>query len=159
MSIKWLLTIAAWYVAWSVITSIFSKKTPNVVKKELDKVKDSKEETISVLFNNFLETQKNFFENIKKDLTTEENMTLLEKKKAEVISLFDEYKQEALVFIKDLTSSDEQRISLSKVKLENIYNEKKLKFNEIINELPESASEIKTKLLESFEDFKNKFKS
>jgi len=154
MSIKWILTLAAWYVAWSIISSVFSKKTPSVVKKELDKAKDSKEETISVLFNNFLETQKNFFEKAKEEIKSEDKKALIEEKKEKIISLFDEYKNEAIVFVRDLTSSDEEKVALSKTKIDKIYSEKKEKIIKITKDLPE----IKDNILESFKDLKNKFK-
>lgn len=158
MSKKWLFTLLAWYVAWSVIASMFSKKKWSDVKKELDKKDMTKEEKFKILFDNFVSTHENLLRSIKEELTSEKNKALFNKKKAEFYALVDEYKVEWEKILEELKGKWNETIQSGREKMEDLYEEKKKQINELKDEAPEKAKDLKGKLLAMFEDFKNKLK-
>ena len=158
MSKKWLFALAAWYVAWSVVASVFSKKKWKDVKKELENVKDSKEDTFKVLLNNFVDTQKNLLDAIKEEVLTDENKALYKEKKAELIAVLEDYKVDWEKLIEQLKNEGWDIAKTWKKKIEKLYEEKKVKIDKLIWDAPEIAEDIKERLLLSYEDFKVKLK-
>jgi hypothetical protein len=66
-----------------------SKKDPNV--SEFD-----------VLLNDFIDTHKNLFEDLKSEALSDKNKKLFNKKKKELLKLVDSYKDEAKNIVSDL---------------------------------------------------------
>ena len=158
MSKKWLFALVAWYVAWSVVASVFSKKKWKDVKKELDKVKDSKEDTFKVLLNNFVDTQRNLLDAIKEEVLTDENKALYKEKKSELLAVLEDYKTDWEKLIEQLKNEGWDIVKVWKKRIEKLYEEKKDKIDELIWDVPEIAEDIKERLLLSYEDFKTKLK-
>ena len=158
MSKKWLFALVAWYVAWSVVASVFSKKKWKDVKKELDKVKDSKEDTFKVLLNNFVDTQRNLLDAIKEEVLTDENKALYKEKKSELLAVLEDYKTDWEKLIEQLKNEGWDIVKVWKKRIEKLYEEKKDKIDELIWDVPEIAEDIKERLLLSYEDFKAKLK-
>lgn len=158
MSKKWLFTLFAWYIAWSVVASVFSKKKWTEVQKQLEKVKGSKEDTFKILLNNFIDTHKNLLDSVKEEVLTEENKALFNEKKDQLVTLIDDYKKEGEKLLSELKNEWWDVVKVGKQKIKALYEEKKDKIDELIWDAPEIADELKSKLVESFEDFKNKLK-
>lgn len=158
MSKKWIFTLLAWYVAWSVIASMFSKKKWSDIQKELDKKNISQEEKFKILFNNFVSTHENLLRSIKEEVTSEKNKALFNEKKEQFYSLVDEYKVEWEKILEDLKGKWNEALLSGRDKMEELYEEKKKQINEIKGEAPDKAKDVKGKLLAMFEDFKNKLK-
>jgi hypothetical protein len=57
-------------------------------------VKGNNEETKKIVYNNFLDTHKNFLDSLKKNVLTEENKEFFNKKVDEAKELVKEYKKE-----------------------------------------------------------------
>lgn len=158
MSKKWIFTLIAWYLAWSVVASVFSKKKWSDLKKDLKKVKWSKEDTFKLLLDNFIDTHKNLLDSIKDEIVSEKNKELFNSKKKELVALLEDYKKQWEKMLKNLKSEGGDVIAIGKEKIEKLYLEKKEKIEELVWEAPEVANELKEKLLVSFNDFKNKLK-
>jgi len=155
---KNLLTLAAGYIAWSVVASLFSDKKWENFKKELAKAKKEWKDTKQIIFDNFLNTQGKFLETLKKEVLTKENIAYLKEKKWEVDSLIVDYKIEGIKLLEDVQSKGGEYLTTAKEKLEELYNEKKDDIDKIKWEAPEKIEEIKDVLLTIFEDFKKSLK-
>ena len=155
---KKLITLAIWYVAWSVVSSLFNDKKWDSLKKELAKAKKEGKDTKKIVIDNFLNTQGKFLETLKKEVLTKENIEYLKSKKWELDSLVADYKIKWIELLEDVQKNGEEYISTAKEKLEELYNEKKSDIEKLKWQAPEKVEEVKTILLEVFEDFKKNLK-
>lgn len=149
---KNLLTLAAGYIAWSVVASLFSDKKWDNFKKELAKAKKEWKDTKKIVFDNFLNTQSKFLETIKKEVLTEENIAYLKTKKWELDSLIADYKIEWIKLLEEVQKNGGEYLDSAKEKLEELYTEKKEDIDKIKWQAPEKIEEIKDLLLSTFKD-------
>jgi len=155
---KKLITLAIWYVAWSVVSSLFNDKKWDNLKKELAKAKKEGKDTKKIVFDNFLNTQGKFLKTLKKEVLTEENIAYLKSKKWEIDSLVADYKIEGIKLLEEIQSKWWDYISTAKDRLESLYEEKREKIETLKWEAPEKIQELKDMLLNMFEDFKKNLK-
>lgn len=158
MSKKNLFLLAAWYIAGWVIASIYNKKKPEQLKKELTKAKETWEWSFKVLVDSFIETHSNLLDDLKKEVLSEQNIAKFESHKEEVIKIIDSYKQKWNELINELKQNWKSYILIISEKLEDLYNEKLLEIESIKGMTPEKIEEIKNKLLLSFEELKKEIK-
>ena len=155
---KKLITLAVWYVAWSLITSLFTDKKWTSLKKDLEKAQKQWKDVKKVVLDNFIETQKNFFEAMKEEVFTEENIEYLKGKKKELEALVNDYKVEWIKLLDELQTNGEDYMDTAKWKLEDLYNQKKLELDDFKWDAPEKIEELKIKLLKLFEEFQEKLR-
>ena len=155
---KKLLTLAVWYVAWSLVTSLFNDKKWDKFKKELEKAKNEGKDTSKMVIDNFLDTQKNFIETLKKEVLTDENIKYMKWKKEELESLIEDYKIEWFKLLEELQKKWEKHLDTAKSRLEELYNEKMEDLSSLKWEAPEKVEDLKVKLLAMFEEFTDKLK-
>jgi len=155
---KKLITLAIWYVAWSVVASLFSEKKWENFKKELAKAKKEWKDTKKIVFDNFLNTQWKFIETIKKEVLTKENIAYLKEQKGKLDSLVADYKIEGIKILEELQLKWEDYLGNAKWKIEELYNKKREDIEKLKWEAPEKIEEVKEILLSTFEDFKKNLK-
>lgn len=152
------LLLAAWYVFGSVVSSLYNKKKPADLKKDLKKSRKEGEWDFKVLFDNFLETQRNLFHDLKLGILSDKNKKIFESKKKDVLKIVDTYKAEGQELLSELKVKWKDFVVEASEKLENLYKEKQSDIEELKKVAPEKANDLKDKLLASFEDFKKKIK-
>lgn len=150
---KKLFTLVAWYVAWNIISTYFSKNKSEKLKKDLKTSKDSKEQTFKILFDNFCETHKNLLDSIKKEVLTEKNISYINEKKADLYKLVEEYKNEWEKILENMNESSTDTMQFTKEKLENLYNSKKKQIEDLKEKAPEKIEKAKNSLLDLFNKF------
>jgi hypothetical protein len=150
--------LATWYIFGSLVSSLYNKKKPSDLKKDLKKSKKDWEGTFAVLFENFLETQKNLFRFCKWEVLSEKNKKLFHDKKEELLKVVDVYKDEWKELLEELKVKWKDFVIEASEKLENLYKAKQADLEELKKIAPEKASELKDKLLESFRELKKKIK-
>jgi gas vesicle protein len=158
MSKKNLFILAAWYIAWGVIASLYNKKKPEQIKKDIEKAKEKWESSFKVVYDNFVQTHSNLFEDVKKEVLSEKNKALFNEHKEELIKILDSYKEKSSVLIEELKIKWKDYFLVTSEKLEKLYNEKLEEIESLKWVAPEKMSDLKEKLLESFEELKNEIK-
>ncbi len=158
MSKKNLFLLAAWYVAGWIIASIYNKKKPEQLKKELTKAKENWEGSFKVLVDTFIETHSNLLDDLKKEVLSEQNIAKFESHKEEVLKIIDSYKEKWNLLINELKQNWKGYILVISKKLEDLYKEKLIEIESIKDMTPEKIEELKNKLFVSFEELKKEIK-
>lgn len=158
MSKKNLFILAAWYIAWWVIASLYNKKKPEQIKKDIEKAKEKWESSFKVVYDNFVQTHSNLFEDVKNEVLSEKNKALFNEHKEDVIKILDSYKEKSSILIEELKVKGKTYLFTTSEKLEKLYNEKLEEIESLKWVAPEKMSDLKEKLLESFEELKNEIK-
>lgn len=152
---KWkLLLLWLWYIAWNLISSAYNKKSGKKYRKDLKE----NENTFKFALDNFLETQKNLFEDIKTEVSSEKNKEIYKKYKTQILEVFDDYKQKSEKLLEDLKENGEWYVSELTKKLKKLYEENKDKIDDFTDLSKEKTEELKSKLTTSFEKTKEEFK-
>jgi gas vesicle protein len=94
--------LAAGYVFGSVVSSLYNKKKSEDLKKDLKKSKHDSKESARILWENFVETQKNLFKDVQDTTLSEKNKKLFEKRKKELFKVVDNYKKEGKELLAEL---------------------------------------------------------
>lgn len=158
---KKLFYLAMWYLAWSAVSSLYSDKKWKELKKDIKKASENgKHDPKMVLLENFIETHKNFFNDLKDIVDTKENRQYLKDKKEEVLDLIDRYKDDSEMMIDQLKWKWKKYISEVSEKLEEFYKEKKKEWEEYLSSIwsKEDVTTFKEKLWLVYEDLKAKLK-
>lgn len=158
MSKKNIFLLAAWYVAWGLIASLYNKKKPEELKQELEDSKTTWEGEFKVLLNNFVDTHQNLINDIKAHINNEKNIEFYKAKKEEILKIVDSYKDQWLKLLEELKVKGKTFVSEASIKLEQLYNDKKLEIEAIKEIAPEKLNEIKEKLRLTYEEIKSKIK-
>ena len=148
-----LLMLAAGYVAWSVVSSLFSKDKWDKLRKKIDTAKLKWEDTHKIVLDHFIETQKSALDSLKSQALTDENVSKFNEKKSELLKVVDDYKKQWEKMLKELDKNWEEYMSEAQAKLEKLYQEKTTQIKSI---KWEDVQEVWKKLLAKFEDFKAK---
>ena len=158
---KILLLAAGYIIGWAVATLYWEKKGKKV-REDLDEVKGDSEKTKKLVLANFIETHKNFLDNLKERILTDENKDLFNQKIDEAKKLVKSYKKDWEALLEELKEKGEEYAETAKEKLEDMYKEKKedikTALEEIKSSAPEKLKENKEKLLGKFEEIKEKIK-
>jgi len=158
MSKKNIFLLAAWYVAGWIIASLYNKKKPEQLKKELEKAKVAWEGSFKVLLDTFVETQANLIEDLKKDVLSEKNIKLFNDHKDEVLKIIDSYKEKGNLLLKELKENGKEYLIIASEKLEKLYYEKIDEIDALKWMAPEKMEELKEKLLTTYNELKNEIK-
>lgn len=155
MSKKNIILLAAGYVAGGIVASLFNKKKPTEIKKELKNSKESGEGEFSVFVDNFLETHKNLITTVKKEILTEKNKKFLESKKQDVLDVIESYQAEWESLLRELKGKGKTFLVETSDNLEKLYNEKKSEIEGLSDITPEKISELKDKLKGAYSELKD----
>ncbi len=155
---KKFLIAAAAYIGGTVVATIFSSKKGEKVRADLEKAKEKWEGTKEILIANFIDTHKNFLEDLKSRVLTEENKDFVYKKIDEAKELVKEYKKEGEKKIEELKEKGEEYIDSAKADLEELYENKKADLEELQKSAPEKIEKTKEKLIAKFDEVKEKIK-
>ena len=158
MSKKNLFLLAAWYLAGWVIVSLYNKKKPWSLKKDLEESKKSGEGSIKVLVDNFLDTHTSLINDLKEELLSDKNKKLIEKHKEDLLLIVDSYKNRAEVLIEELRDKWKSHLISTIENLELLYNEKKSEIDDLKWIAPAKAKELKEKLKLAYEELKLEIK-
>ncbi len=154
MSKKNIFLLAAGYIAWWVISSLYGKKKPGELKKELETNQPWKEADFKALLDNFIDVHQNLLEDVKTHVVTEENKEMFNKKKEELLAIVDSYKDEWKNILEELKLKWKDYLFEAWVKLEELYDEKKDKLDSLKEVAPEKVEELKQGLKSWFDDLK-----
>jgi len=158
MSKKNIFLLAAWYVAGGLVASLYNKKKPAELKKELESAKETGEWSFKVIVDSFIETHSNLVDDLKKELMTEKNMKIFNEHKDEVLKILDSYKEKWNILIDELKVQWKSYLFTASEKLEELYKEKIDEIESLKWVAPEKIAEFKDKLLVSFDELKNEIK-
>ena len=158
MSKKNIFLLAAWYVAGGIVATLFSKKKPGELKKELKKSREEWEGDFKVMVDNFIDTHSNLIEELKKQVLTDKNKELFEERKKDLLKVVDVYKKDWLKIIDELKLKWKEYLVDASDNLERLYEEKKWEINDLKNVAPERAKELAGELKESFKEMKKEVK-
>ena len=159
--LKTLFILAAWYVAWTTVSSLFSTKKGRELQKDLKKAYEEKADPTGILLDNFVELHKNMFENIKKKATSDDAKKFFKDKKTQVFKLLDKYKAEWEKMLDELKVKWKDYTSNAWEKLETFFKEKKEDLVDYLEWLKLDKDDIqdyKDKLNSIYEDLKAKIK-
>ncbi len=156
---KKLTLLLSWYIAWSVISSLYSNKKGKDLKRTLSKAKQDWKNEKKLLLDNVIETQRNFIKDLENIFFTEENKEYLNTKKEELKKIVENYKKEWEELLKTLQKWWKDKQKKIKEQLTKLYNEK----TDIINNLkwisPKTIKQFKQILIDYLEKLKKKIKN
>ncbi len=154
---KKLFYLAMWYLAWNAVSSLYWNKKWKELKKDM---KHGKNDPKMVLLENFVETHKAFFKELKDMVDTKENREYFNEKKDEVLDLIDRYKDDSEMMIDELKWKWKKYMWEVWVKLEEFYKEKKKEWEEYLKSVwaKDELVNFKDKLGQVYEDLKSKVK-
>ena len=155
---KKVLFLAAGYVLGGVVSSLYNKKKPEDIKKELKAARKAWENDFSVLVSNFVEVHNNLITDLKSDILSDKNKKILNKKTKEVLSIVESYKTSGKAVLDELQVKWKEFIVEASQQLEVIYNEKKEEISSLKDISPEQIDDIKWKLSKAYSDIKKKIK-
>jgi hypothetical protein len=158
MSKKNIFLLAAGYIAWWLIASLYSKKNPLELKKEMEESKNQWEWEFKVILNNFIETHENLLNELKNQISTDKNKDLYNQKKEELLKIIDSYKVQWMELLEELKIKWKDFISEASVKLEKLYDEKRIEIESLKDIAPWKIQEIKDNLKSTFDELKSKIK-
>jgi len=158
MSKKNLFLVAAGYLLWGFISSKYNKKTPEELNKELSESKAKWEGEFKILFDDFIETHKNMFEEIKKEEFYKNAEKTFTEKKWQLLVVIDSYKDQWIELLEELKLKWKDYLVEASDKLEKLYQEKKTEIESLKETAPEKMTEIKDKLIASFDEIKEQLK-
>ncbi len=92
---KKILFLAAWYLAGNVVASVYSSKKKRTKKRKW-------KEDVKALFENFLETQKNFISDVEKKYLSEETQEKFSEKKKDFLKHAKKYTQQGKKILEEL---------------------------------------------------------
>lgn len=157
---KKLLYLVAWYLAWNAVSSMYWNKKGKDIKKDMKKATENKEDPVKVLLNNFMETHKNFFSDLKEKLESDEAKQFFNEKKEEVYTLIERYRTDSEWLIEEIKGKWKEYTKLASEKLEEFYKEKKLEWETFLAWIwkEEEIAKFKEKLSQVYFDLKEKIK-
>lgn len=155
---KKFLIAAAAYIGGTVVATIFSSKKGEKVRADLEKAKEKWEGTKEILVANFIDTHKNFLEDLKSKVLTDENKEFVYKKIDEAKELVKDYKKQGEKLVDELKEKWEGYVDTAKKDLEELYENKKADLKELQKDAPEKIEKTKEKLIAKFDEVKEKIK-
>lgn len=159
---KKLAYLVMWYLAWSTVSSLYWTKKWKDLKKELKKAKEEwVDDSTKVFIDNFVETQKNFFNDLKNMFESTDWKKFIEDKKEQIFSLIDKYKEDSESLIDDLKKKWKNYAGKTLEKLEDFYKEKRKEWEDFIKSIWWKDIDLKAfrdKLSEVYDELKTKLK-
>ena len=158
MSKKNIFLLAAWYVAGWIISSLYNKKKPSELKKDLQKSKKEWEGEFKVMVDNFMDTHSNLIKDLKSHVMTDDNKKLFNEKKDDLLKVVDTYKIQGLELADELKAKWKDFIVEASDSLEKLYEEKKDEIDLLKDSAPEKMEELKNSAKDVYDDIKEKVK-
>ena len=158
MSKKNIFLLAAWYVAGWIISSLYNKKKPSELKKDLEKSKNKWEGEFKVMFDNFVATHSNLLKDLKSHVMTDDNKKLFNEKKEDLLKVVDTYKIQGLELADELKVKWKDFIVEASDSLEKLYEEKKEEIDALKDIAPEKLEELKDSAKDVYKEVKEKIK-
>lgn len=158
MSKKNIFLLAAWYIAGGFIATLYGKKKPGELKKELETSRKEGEWDFKVMIDNFIDTHSTLIEKLKKEVLTDKNKELFKEKKEELLNVVDSYKNEWTKLVEELKVQWKEFLTEASDNLEKIYEEKVEEIEQLKEVAPEKAKELANELKETFDEVKEKIK-
>jgi len=158
MSKKNIFLLAAWYVAWGIVSALYNKKKPVELKKDLEKSRKSWDGDFKVMLNNFIDTHENLISDLKDYVLTDKNKKIYKEKKDELLLVVDTYKKQWQELAEELKVKWKEFVVEASDTLEKLYEEKKEEIEEIKKVAPEKVKELKEKAKEVVEEVKKEIK-
>lgn len=157
---KKLFYLAMGYLAWNAVSSLYWTKKWKELKKDMKKASTSKHDPKMVLLENFIETHKNFFTDLKDMVESEESKQFFEDKKDDILWLIERYREDSEWMIEELKWKWKKYIGEVSLKLEEFYKEKKREWEEYLTSAwaKEELWHFKEKLGQVYEELKAKIK-
>jgi len=155
---KNILLVAAGYLIGGAVATLYWEKKGKKVREDLEETNGNSKKAKKIVISSFKETHKNFLEDLKKRILTDENKEIFNEKVDEAKKLVKSYKKDAEKLIDELKEKGETYAETAKEKLEDIYEEKKQDLKNLQDEAPKKAKEIKEQLLAKAEEVKEKIK-
>lgn len=155
---KKMFLVAAGYIAWGLVSSLYNKKKPKDLKEELKQGKANGHSEFKILLANFVETHKNLIYDVEKEIMSDKNKALFQEKKAQLLEMADMYKAEGNKLLEELKQNGKTYLVEASDKLEKLYIDKKDELEELKEISPEKIQELKGNLLSVFEEMKLKMK-
>jgi hypothetical protein len=124
-----ILALIAGYLAWSLVMTMFTKKSSIELKEQAKECKLWWKCEKTVFIKNFIETQKDFYNHIREKYFTDENKVFMEQKKEEVNKVIEEYRTKWEQLFADLKAKWEKFVMDVK---ENM-DKKKEKIEDVID--------------------------
>ncbi len=150
-----LLLAAAAYVAWTVVTSVFSSKKWDKIREEIEVAKENGEDTKKVILNNFIDTHVNALDWLKAKYVTDENKALFDQKVVEIKSLIKDLAKEGESLLVELQDKWWDYTEEAKQNLKKTYSEKKAQVEELAGK-PDKMEKLKAKLTATYKELKEK---
>ncbi len=138
--------LAAWYLAGGIISSLYNKKKPGELKKEIKTSDKDIEKDFKIILDNFIDTHQNLLEDLKTHVATDENKKLFEKKKKELLWVVDSYKKQWIDIADELKVKWKEFLVEASDNLEKLYEEKKEEIENLKEAIPEKANEVKKEI-------------
>ena len=150
------LLVVGGYLAGGLVATLYGEKKGKKVREDLEEVKWDNEKTKNIVVDSFIDTHKNFLESLKKNVLTEENKEIFNKKVDEAKELVKGYKKDWEKLIEELKEKGSEYADTAKEELEKLYENKKSDLKELQNEAPEKIEKVKNKLISKFDEVKEK---
>jgi len=157
---KKLFYLAMGYLAWNAVSSLYWTKKWKELKKDMKKASGGKHDPKMVLLENFIETHKNFFTDLKDMVESDESKKFFEDKKDDILWLIERYREDSEWMILELKWKWKKYIQEVSLKLEEFYKEKKREWEEYLSSAwaKEELWYFKEKLWQVYEELKAKIK-
>lgn len=156
---KKMFLVAAGYIAWGIVSSLYNKKKPKDLKAELKEWKENWWSEFKILLSNFVDTHKNLIWDIEKEIMSNENKALFQEKKSQLLEMADVYKLEGNKLLAELKQNGKEYLVEASEKLEKLYIEKKDELEELKDVSPSTIEELKWNLFTAFQEMKEKMKN
>lgn len=154
MSKKWFGFLALWYMLWSLVSSVYTKKTGKTFKKDLEK----SDYSFKLLFENFVDMHKELLLDVKEELTSEKNKEIYEKYKNQIIEIFENYKEKWEILLSDLNKNWKKYLDETLDNLKVLYKEKIKELDSLKWLSKEKTEKLKWDLTMFFDKMKKQMK-
>ena len=148
--------IAAWYIWWIFVWSMYNKNSPEDIKKDLKDAKKNWDCDLKVFLGNFIDTHKNLLIDLEKEILSEKNKELFNKKKEDIFKIASEYRDKWNELLEEVKIKWKDFVVEASEKLEKLYNEKKEEIETLKEISPKKIWELKENLRGAFIEMSNK---
>lgn len=151
--------ILSGYALGSIISSLYTDKKGNELRKDLEKAKQAGKDLKKVLFSNFIHIQKKFFNDMQEKVLTEERQDFIDTKREELEKLVAKYKEEWEELVKTLQKKGKLYASDISAKVEEFFSEKFEEGKEKLQQFWETITEeFKEEVSKASKEIKKKIK-
>lgn len=149
-----------WYVAGSLVASLYTSKKGKDIKAELKKAKKDGKDELSVLFDNVFVIQKRFFDDIQDFMRSPKTKAFLESKVEDTKDYIEDFKNKSQILIDEFQKNGIGKTSTElRQKIEVLYDDSKNQITRRFQDIsPDTLEDLKKKLHSSFQELKSLIK-